>query len=339
MPNTMKAVVVPKPGGPFTITERPVPEPAPGTVRLKVEACGVCHSDQFVKEGYWPKLAYPRVTGHEVAGTVDSVGPGVEGWAKGDRAGIGWHGDHCGVCEPCRRGDFITCENLRVTGLDFDGGYEEYMIAPARGLARIPQGLDFADAAPLMCAGVTTYNSLRHSGAMPGDLVAVSGIGGLGHLALQFARQFGYRVAAVSIGRDKEELATRLGARHFIDAQATDAAAELQRLGGARVIVATAPNAAVISALAKGLGRNGVLLAIAGTNEPVAVPPSLLIAGRRSVQGWPSGTSRDSEDALNFCVLTGVRAMIEKFPLAEAADAYDRMLRNQVRFRSVIVMR
>jgi propanol-preferring alcohol dehydrogenase len=338
MPDTMKAVVVPKPGGAFTLTERSIPEPGPGTVRLKVAACGVCHSDVFVKEGYWPRLAYPRVPGHEVAGTVDAVGLGVEGWKEGDRAGVGWFGDNCGVCEPCRRGDFITCANLRITGLDFDGGYQEYMLAPARGLARIPHGLDFADAAPLMCAGVTTYNSLRRSGAMPGDLVAVSGIGGLGHLAIQFARQFGYRVAAISGGQAKQELATRLGAHRFIDALATDAAAELQRLGGARVIIGTAPNTDIMSTLARGLAPNGVLLVIAGTNEPLQIPPALLIAGRRSVQGWPSGSSRDSEDTLNFCAMTGVRAMIEKFPLAEAGKAYERMMRNEVRFRSVIVM-
>jgi D-arabinose 1-dehydrogenase-like Zn-dependent alcohol dehydrogenase len=338
MPDTMKAAVILKPGGPFALVERAVPEPGPGTVRLKIEACGVCHSDLFVKEGYWPRLTYPRVPGHEAAGTVDAAGPGVEGWKKGDRAGVGWFGENCGVCESCRRGDFITCANLRITGLDFDGGYQEYMLAPARGLARIPPTLDFADAAPLMCAGVTTFNSLRHSGAMPGDLVAVSGIGGLGHLAIQFARQFGYRVAAISSGHAKQELAMQLGANRFIDALATDAAAELQRLGGARVIIGTAPNADVMSALARGLGPNGVLLAIAGTNEPLQIPPALLIAGRRTVQGWPSGTPRDSEDTLNFCAMTGVRPMIEKFPLAEAGKAYERMMRNEVRFRSVIVM-
>jgi D-arabinose 1-dehydrogenase-like Zn-dependent alcohol dehydrogenase len=335
----MKVVEVPAPGAAFKLTERNVPEPPAGTVRLKIAACGICHSDTFAKEGHWPGVTYPRVPGHEVAGTVDAVGPGVAGWSVGERAGIGWFGDNCGWCEPCRSGDFVTCVRLQITGLTFDGGYQEYMIAPARGLARIPEALGFAEAGPLMCAGVTTYNSLRHSRAMPGDLVAVHGIGGLGHLGIQFARQFGFHVVAISRGKAKEELALRLGAHRFIDTAATDAAAELARMGGAQVILATAPNSAEISGLAGGLGRNGMLLAIAGTADPLSISPAQLIGARKSVQGWPSGSPKDSEDTLNFCALTGVRPMIEVFPLEDAAKAYDRMLTGQVRFRAVLVNR
>jgi D-arabinose 1-dehydrogenase-like Zn-dependent alcohol dehydrogenase len=333
----MKAVQVPTPGGDFAVTERPVPEPGPRTVRLKVAACGICHSDSFVKEGHWPNLAYPRVPGHEIAGVIDAVGPAVSEWVPGDRVGIGWHGSHCGHCDPCRSGDFIACINLTITGFHFDGGYEQYMIAPANGLARIPDSIGFAQAAPLLCAGVTTYNSLRHSRALPGDLVAVHGIGGLGHLAIQFARQFGFHVVAVSRGKDKEELALRLGAHRYIDGAATDAAAELTRLGGARVIVATAPNSAAISGLAGGLGLNGMLLAIAGSFDPLSISPAQLIGRRISIQGWPSGSPKDSEETLNFCALSGVRPMIEEFPLEDAARAYQLMITNQVRFRAVLV--
>jgi len=308
-------------------------------VRVKVMACGICHSDAFVKEGHWPNLEYPRVPGHEVAGSVEAVGPGVAEWAPGDRVGVGWHGSHCGYCDACRSGDFITCRNLRITGMHFDGGYEQYMLAPANGLARIPEGLGFAEAAPLLCAGVTTYNALRHSGAMAGDVVAVHGIGGLGHLGIQFARQSGFRVAAISRGRDKEELALRLGAHRYIDAAAGDPARELSRMGGARVILATAPNSAAISALVGGLGRNGTLLAIAGSADPLAVSPAQLIGRRLAIQGWPSGSPKDSEDTLNFCALTGVRPMIEEFPLEQAAEAYGRMMANEVRFRAVLVNR
>jgi D-arabinose 1-dehydrogenase-like Zn-dependent alcohol dehydrogenase len=293
----------------------------------------------FVKEGHWPGLAYPRVPGHEVAGVIDAVGAGVPVWKTGDRVGIGWHGDHCGYCDPCRRGDFISCENLQITGFSFDGGYEQYMIAPARGLARIPDVLTAAEAAPLMCAGVTTYNSLRHSGAMPGDLVAVHGIGGLGHLALQFARQFGFQVVAISSGKAKEELALRLGAHRYIDGGSLNPADELKRLGGARVIVATAPNSRAISPLVNGLRTDGVLLAIAGSADAMEISPVQLIPGRRSVRGWPSGSSKDSEDTLNFCALTGVRPMVEEFALEDAAKGFDRMIRNEARFRVVLVNR
>ena len=339
MPETMKAVVVPHAGAAFAVTERSVPEPGEGTVRLRVEACGICHSDAFVKEGHWPGLAYPRVPGHEVAGVVDAVGPGVAGWQAGDRAGIGWHGSHCGSCEPCRRGDFINCAVLQITGFSFDGGYQRYMIAPARGLARIPEALSFADAAPLLCAGVTTFNALRHSGAMPGDLVAVHGIGGLGHLGVQFARQFGFRVVAISRGKDKEALALQLGAHRYLDSEAADPARELTRLGGARVILATAPASRAISALVNGLGTGGTLLAVAGSREPMEIAPVQLIAGRRSVRGWPSGSSKDSEDTLDFCALTGIRPMVEEFALEDAARGFERMMANQARFRVVLVSR
>lgn len=306
-------------------------------MRVKVAACGICHSDALVKDGRWPGLSYPRVPGHEVAGVIDAVGPGVSGWTPGDRVGIGWHGDHCGQCESCRRGDFITCVRLQITGFSFDGGYAQYMIAPVRGLVRIPDALTLADAGPLLCAGVTTYNSLRHSRARPGDIVAVHGIGGLGHLALQFARHFGFHVVAISRGKDKEELALRLGAHRYLDGDAMNAAEELMQMGGAKVIVATAPNSQAISPLVDGLGMDGTLLAIAGTMEPMTISPGQLIHNRRSVQGWPSGSSKDSEDTLNFCALTGIRPMIEEFALEDAVRGYQRMITNQARFRVVLV--
>jgi len=333
----VKIVQLAKPGADFAVSDRPLPEPGPGTVRVKIAACGICHSDFFVKEGHWPGLEYPRVPGHEIAGVIDAVGPNVTPWAVGDRVGIGWHGSHCGYCEPCRSGDFILCRNLKITGFHFDGGYQQYMIAFADGLARIPEQLTLAEAAPLLCAGVTTYNSLRHAGALPGDLVAVHGIGGLGHLAVQFARQFGYRVAAISRGKDKEELALRLGAHRYIDGASAKAADELTRMGGARVIVATAPNSAAISELVGGLGANGMLLTIAGSFDPLTISPAQLIGQRRSIQGWPSGAPKDSEETMNFCALTGIRPMIEQFPLDEASRAYQKMMANEVRFRAVLV--
>jgi D-arabinose 1-dehydrogenase-like Zn-dependent alcohol dehydrogenase len=335
----MKSVVIQGPGAGFTVTERPLTEPGAGAVRIKVAACGICHSDSFIQEGHWPGLAYPRVPGHEVAGVVDAVGPGVTAWAIGDRAGIGWHGDHCGVCDPCRRGDFVYCVRLQITGFSFDGGYQQYMIAPVHGLARIPEALSFAEAGPLMCAGVTTFNSLRHSRAMPGDIVAVHGIGGLGHLGVQFARHFGFHVIAVSRGKDKEELALKLGAHRYLDSETVDAVKELARLGGAKVILATAPNSKAISELANGLAIDGMLLTIAGTMDPMAISPGQLIAGRQSVQGWASGSSKDSEDTLNFCALTGIRPMIEEFALEDAAKGYERMITNRARFRAVLVSR
>jgi D-arabinose 1-dehydrogenase-like Zn-dependent alcohol dehydrogenase len=333
----MKSVIVPKAGGVFTATDRPLPEPDAGMVRLKVEACGVCHSDVFVKEGQWPGLNYPRAPGHEAAGVVDAVGAGVTAWKVGDRAGIGWHGNHCGVCDPCRAGDFICCERLQITGFHFDGGYQQFMIAPERGLAHIPDGLSAADAAPLMCAGVTTYNSLRHAGAMPGDVVAVHGVGGLGHLGVQFARQSGFHTIAISRGKDKEELALKLGAHRYIDSGTQNVAKELKALGGARVILATAPSGKAITELLDGLGRNGKMLVVGAFPDSVQVTATQLIGNRNAIQGWPSGTSKDSEDTLKFCALTGVRPMIETFPLEEAAKAYERMITNQVRFRAVLV--
>jgi D-arabinose 1-dehydrogenase-like Zn-dependent alcohol dehydrogenase len=333
----MKAIQIPKAGGAFAAVEKSVAEPGPGMVRLKVQACGVCHSDWFVKEGQWPGLQYPRIPGHEVAGVVDAVGPDVTAWKPGDSAGIGWHGDHSGQCEACRSGDFICCERLAITGFNFDGGYQQYMLAPVHGLARIPGELGFAEAAPLVCAGVTTFNALRHSGAVPGDLVAVHGIGGLGHLAVQFARHFGFHVVAIARGKDKEELALRLGAHKYLDGAAQDPAAELAKMGGARVILATAPSSKAIEPLIGGLGRDGKLLIVAAPGEPISVPVVLLIASRRCVQGWPSGTSRDSEDTLNFCALTGIRPMIEQFALADAAAGYERMMSSQARFRVVLV--
>lgn len=335
----MISVLIPQPGGAFTSAERNIPEPAEGTVRLKIAACGICHSDAFVKDGHWPGLAYPRVPGHEVAGVVDAAGPGVSGWKTGDRAAIGWHGDHCGQCDACRRGDFICCARLQITGFSFDGGYQQYMIAPVHGLARIPEALSFVAAAPLVCAGVTTFNSLRHSGAVPGDVVAVHGIGGLGHLAVQFARHFGFHVIAISRGKDKEELALRLGAHRYLDSAAHNVTEELARLGGARVILATAPSGAAISALMDGLGRDGKLLLVAASADPIQVTAGQLIGQRRSIQGWAAGTSRDSEDTLNFCVLTGIRPMVEEFALEDASQGYERMIRNQARFRVVLVNR
>ncbi len=317
--------------------EHPILEPGPGWVRLKIAACGICHADELVQRGHWPNVQYPRVPGHEVVGVVDAVGPDVMGWSVGDRAGVGWHGWHCGYCDSCRSGDFITCSRQRITGIDFDGGYEEYMIASANALARIPGALGFAEAAPLLCAGVTTYNSLRHSRALPGDLVAVHGIGGLGHLGIQFASRLGYHVIALSRGTDKRELALRLGAHGYIDTGSADAARELRALGGARVIVATAPDSAAMSQLVSGLAPGGTLLAIAGSVEPLTVSPAQLIGRRLAIQGWPSGSAKDSEETLAFCALTGVRPMIETFPLAEANRAYQRMLSGQVRFRSVLV--
>lgn len=339
MPAQMKAVEIPAPGGDFTVTSRAIPEPGPGEVCIKIAACGICHSDALAKEGRWPNIRYPRVPGHEIAGIVDAIGPvNVSSWAPGDRVGVGWHGGHCNRCEPCRSGDFITCENLNITGLNIDGGYEQYMIAASNALARIPNTLSFAEAAPLLCAGVTTYNSLRHSRAMPGDVVAVHGIGGLGHLAVQFARQFGYYTVAISRGEDKRELANQLGAHHYIDTAVQNAADELTKLGGARVIVATAPNSAAMSQLVPGLGRNGMLLAIAASADPMSILPAQLIGRRTSIQGWPSGAPKDSEDTLNFCALTGVRPMIETFPLEDAARAYERMITGKVRFRAVLTV-
>jgi D-arabinose 1-dehydrogenase-like Zn-dependent alcohol dehydrogenase len=334
----MKAAQISKPGGDWELVEREIPGPAAGQVRVKVEACGICHSDVLVKEGLWPGLQFPRVPGHEIAGTVDALGGNVTGWKKGQRVGVGWHGGHCFVCEPCRRGDFAMCVNRKITGIDFDGGYAEYMIAPASALAAIPDDLPAEEAGPFMCAGVTVYNALRNSGARPGDVVAVQGIGGLGHLGVQYARQMGFKTIALGRGKDKKPLAKKLGAHQYIDTDAGDAVAELQKLGGARVILATAPSAKAISAVVDGLGVNGNLLVPAAPLEPLSVNAVSLIMGRRSVSGCYSGTARDSQDTLEFSAFNGVHPMIEKYPLSEVGKAYEQMHSGRVRFRVVLTM-
>ena len=334
----MKVAQVPKAGGDFEIVEREVPQPGAGNVRIKAQACGVCHSDMFVKEGAWPGIQYPRVPGHEVVGVIDELGAGVTEWKKGQRVGVGWHGGQDGKCLACRRGDFRNCANLKITGISFDGGYQEYMVAPVEALVAIPESLDAAEAAPLLCAGITTYNALRHSGALPGDLVAVLGVGGLGHLGIQFASKFGYKVAAVGRGPENAALAKKLGASVYIDSKATNAAEELQKLGGAQVILATAPSSKAMSELINGLGMNGRLVVVGATMDPIEVTPVQLITGSRSIQGWSSGTPTDSEDTLRFAELSGVRPMIEKYPLAKAAEAYARMMSGKAQFRVVLTM-
>ena len=334
----MKVAQVPAPGADFEIVEREVPEPGAGHVRIKVQACGVCHSDVLTKEGALPGIEYPRVPGHEVVGVVDEVGAGVSGWAKGQRVGVGWHGGHDGTCLSCRRGDFGNCRNMKIAGVSYDGGYQQFMVAPAEALAAVPESLSDAEAAPLLCAGVTTFNALRHSGASPGDLVAVQGVGGLGHLGIQFANKFGYRVAAVGRGPENEALAKKLGAHVYIDSRATNAAEELQKLGGAQVILATAPSSKAISALIDGLGPNGKLMVVGADVEPIEVTPVQLIFGSHTIQGWASGTATDSEDTLRFAELTGVRPMVETYPLERAAEAYARMLSGDAQFRVVLTM-
>jgi len=334
----MTAVQIRSPGGPFDVVQRDIPPPGPNRVRIKVQACGICHSDMFVKEGYWPGLQYPRVTGHEVAGMIDEVGAGVTMWKKGQRVGVGWHGGHCGQCTACRRGDFMGCQNFQVTGFQEDGGYAQYMIARQEAVAAVPDALSPAEAAPILCAGVTTFNSLRNSGARAGDLVAVQGLGGLGHLGIQFASKMGFHTVAIGRGKDKEPLALKLGAARYLDTEGVDAAKELTKLGGASIILATAPDSKAMSALIDGLGVGGQLLVVGASADPINVTPVQLIMARRSVRGWPSGTAKDSEDTLNFCALTGVRAMIETLPLDQAAAGYERMMSGKARFRVVVTM-
>jgi D-arabinose 1-dehydrogenase-like Zn-dependent alcohol dehydrogenase len=334
----MKAAQVPKPGGDFEIVEREIPKPEAGQVRVKVQACGVCHSDVLTKEGQWPGIQYPRVPGHEIAGIVDELGAGVTEWKKGQRIGVGWHGGHDGTCLQCRRGDFGNCQNMKIAGISYDGGYQQYMVAPVEALTAMPEGLSDIEAAPLLCAGITTYNALRHSGAMPGDLVAVLGIGGLGHLGIQFANKFGYKVAAIGRGPENAALAKKLGASVYIDNKATNAAEELQRLGGARVILATAPSSKAMSEVINGLGPNGKLMVVGAAFEPIEVTPVQLISGSRSIQGWASGTPADAEDTLRFAELTGVRPMIETYPLEKATEAYARMMSGNAQFRVVLTM-
>jgi D-arabinose 1-dehydrogenase-like Zn-dependent alcohol dehydrogenase len=332
----MRAVQVPSPKASFEIVEREIPEPGPGSVRIKVQACGVCHSDSLTKEGTFPLVQYPRVPGHEVVGVVDAVGPGVPRWAPGQRAGVGWHGGNCGYCDACRRGDFFACQTFTaITGITYDGGYAEYMIARAEALASVPDELSPVEAGPLMCAGVTTFNCLRNSGARPGELVAVLGLGGLGHLAVQFAARAGFRTVGIARGKDKESLARELGAQHYIDSQAQNPAAELRKLGGAQVILATVTNGDAMAAVVGGLGAKGKLMVI-GAAPSLMVSPGQLIGGRLSVNGWYSGTSIDSQDTLAFSVLAGVRSMNEVFPLERAAEAYERMMSGQARFRVVL---
>jgi len=321
----------------FEIVERPIPPAGPGTVRIKVAACGICHSDSLVKEGHWPGIQYPRVPGHEVSGTIDAIGPGVTGWKIGERVGVGWHGGYCGRCGPCRRGDFFACETQQVTGISFDGGYGEYMIAPISALARFPGGLELVDAAPLLCAGITTFNALRNSGARPGDVVGVLGLGGLGHLGVQYAAKMGFKVAGIARGKDKEPLARKLGASIYIDSQSQDTAVELQKLGGASVIISTVTAGEAMSAVQGGLAINGTLLLL-GVAESMQVSPMVLVGGRRSVKGWNSGTSIDSEDTLAFSARAGVHSMNETFPLERVEEAYDRMMSGKARFRVVLTM-
>ena len=318
--------------------EREIPHPGAGEVRIKVQACGVCHSDVFTKEGQWPGIQYPRVPGHEVVGLIDELGAGVSEWKQGQRVGVGWHGGHDGTCRACQRGDFRNCQNLRVPGISYDGGYEQYMVAPVEALVAMPESLGAAEAAPLLCAGITTYNALRHSGAMPGDLVAVQGIGGLGHLGIQFANKFGYRVAAIGRGPENAALAKKLGANVYIDSKSTNAAGALQKLGGAQVILATAPSSKAMSELFDGLGPNGKLMVIGVAFDPLEVTPVQLVTGSRTIQGWASGTTADEEDTLRFAELTGVRPMIETYPLEKAAEAYARMMSGNAQFRVVLTM-
>jgi len=333
----MRAAQVVSAKGPYQIVERPIPEPGPGQVRIHVQASGVCHSDAVTKEALLPGIQYPRVPGHEVAGIIDALGTGVAGWKAGDRVGVGWHGGHCGHCDACRRGDFLVCQVAPlIPGVSYDGGHADYMVAPAVALARIPEGLSAAEAAPLMCAGVTTFNSLRNAGARPGDLVAVLGIGGLGHLGVQFAAKAGYRTVAIARGKDKEALARELGAHHYIDSESQDPAKELMRLGGARVILATVTSGKAMTATIGGLSVDGKLLVLGAPGDPLEVPALALLFARRSVAGWPSGRAIDSQDTMAFSALTGVRSMNELMPLEKASEAYDHMMSGKARFRVVL---
>jgi D-arabinose 1-dehydrogenase-like Zn-dependent alcohol dehydrogenase len=339
MPSTMRAVQVARAGGPLEIVERPIPEPGPGTVRIKVQACGICHSDSLTMDGVFPGTVFPRVPGHEVIGVIDAVGKDIPPrWKTGQRVGVGWHAWHCGYCDPCRRGDFFACQTgVKVSGLSIDGGYADYMVAPTTALALVPEGLDATDGGPLMCAGVTTFNALRNSGAVGGDLVAVLGLGGLGHLGVQYAAKMGFRTVGIARGKDKEQLARQLGASHYIDSQTSDPAAELTKLGGAKVVLATVTHGPAMAATVGGLAPHGKLMVL-GAAGPMEVSPVPLIMGKRAIEGWYSGTSIDSEDTLNFSVQTGVRSMNEIYPLEKAPEAYDRMISGKARFRVVLKM-
>ncbi|HET6266306.1 MAG TPA: alcohol dehydrogenase [Acidobacteriota bacterium] len=335
----MRVVQVASANGPFELVEREIPEPRAGYVRVKVQANGICHSDVVTKAGIWPWIQYPRVPGHEVAGVIDAIGSSVDGWEVGKRVGVGWHGGHCGYCNSCRRGDFILCQTPsahHISGVTIDGGYAEYMIAQAGTLAAIPDKLSAVEAAPLMDAGVTTFNSLRNSGARPGEVVAVLGIGGLGHLGVQFAARSGFYTVAIARGQDKESFARELGARLYIDSQTQDPAAELMKLDGAKVVLATVTNGNAMTAVLGGLAMDGKLIVLGAPPDPLQVPAYLLIGGRRSIAGWPSGSAIDSQDTLAFAAANGVRSMNEIFPLERAAEAYDRMMSGNARFRVVL---
>ncbi|BFG78731.1 alcohol dehydrogenase [Paraburkholderia terrae] len=334
----MRAVQVSGPGGALELVERDVPAPGAGQVLIKVQACGICHSDSLTKEGQWPGLQYPRVPGHEVAGVIDTLGAGVEGWKAGERVGVGWHGGHCGHCANCRRGYFVVCEKGQVPGISYDGGYADYLVAPVEALARMPAELNDVDAAPLLCAGITTFNALRNSGARAGEVVAILGIGGLGHLGVQFARRMGFNTVAIARGEDKAPLAKQLGAHHYIDSRSQNPADALKALGGASVILATVTNADAMTATLGGLALNGKLIILGVADKPIEVPPVQFIMGRNAVQGWPSGSSADSEDTLAFSALADVKPMIETYPIERAAEAYDRMMSGAARFRVVLTM-
>jgi D-arabinose 1-dehydrogenase-like Zn-dependent alcohol dehydrogenase len=332
----MRSVRVSKPKGAFETVEQDTPEPSAGKVRIKVQACGICHGDSVTKEGIFPAIQYPRVPGHEVAGVIDAVGSDVTGWKVGQRVGVGWFGGHCGNCESCRRGDFVTCPYAQVPGISYDGGYADYMIAPTEALAIIPDGLSSTEAAPMMCAGITTYNALRNSGARTGDIVAILGVGGIGHLGIQFAAKMGYKTIAIGRGKDKVELVKKLGASQYIDNQSQNTVEELVKLGGAKVILGTVPSGKAMSAVLGGLGVNGKLIIIGASDEPLEVLPNFFLSGRRSIVGWPSGSSIDSQDALSFSLLSGVRSVNEVFPLERAAEAYELMMSGKARFRAVL---
>jgi D-arabinose 1-dehydrogenase-like Zn-dependent alcohol dehydrogenase len=347
----MRSVQISKPNGAFEVVEKDtLREPNEEQVRIKVQACGICHGDSITKQGLFPGIQYPRVPGHEVAGVIDEVGKNVTNWKHGQRVAVGWHGGHCGHCESCRRGDFVMCKYAQVPGISYDGGYSDYMIAPTVALAEIPKELSYTEAAPLMCAGITTYNALRNSGARVGDVVAILGIGGLGHLGIQFASKMGFKTIAIGRGKDKEEMARKLGAIHYIDSQSQNAAEELVKfasddktgegggkvLEGAKVILATVPSGKAMSAVLGGLSINGKLIIVGASDDMIQVPPSLFISGRRSIIGWASGTSIDSQDTLSFSVLSGIRSMNEIFPLERAAEAYESMMSGKVRFRAVL---
>ncbi len=333
----MRAIQVLNAKGPFQLVEREIPEPSAGMVRIKVQACGICHSDQYAKEGSRPGITYPRVPGHEIAGVIDAVGSDVAGWEVGQRVGVGWHGGHCGYCNSCRRGDFVTCSKGRqITGLTRDGGYTEYMLASAAALALIPEEISATEAGPLLCAGVTTFNSLRNSGARPGDLVAILGLGGLGHLGVQFAARMGFETVAIARGKEKEPFAKKLGAKHYFDSESQNVAAELEKLGGAKVILSTVTSGKAVNAVLGGMGIGGRTILVGNPDQPLEVTGRLLIAGRRSISGWPSGSPIDSQDTLAFCALTGIRPMTEVFPLERAPEAYERMMSGKARFRAVL---